>query len=145
MSTLSGKTLFITGASRGIGRAIALRAARDGANVAIAAKSSVPNPKLPGTIHSAPKRSIAAGGQALALQVRHPRGGPRAGGGGGHGRALRRHRYPGQQRQRDLAARRAGHADEALRPDAAGQRARQLPVRAGLPAAPAEVGRTRTS
>ena len=53
MTTLSGKTLFITGASRGIGLAIALRAARDGANVAIAAKSSVPNPKLPGTIHSA--------------------------------------------------------------------------------------------
>ena len=53
MSTLSGKTLFITGASRGIGLAIALRAARDGANIAIAAKSSVPNPKLPGTIHTA--------------------------------------------------------------------------------------------
>src|SRR5690606_3992135 len=53
MPTLQGKTLFITGASRGIGLAIALRAARDGANVAIAAKSAVPNPKLPGTIHSA--------------------------------------------------------------------------------------------
>ena len=53
MSTLAGKTLFITGASRGIGLAIALRAARDGANVAIAAKSDVANPKLPGTIHSA--------------------------------------------------------------------------------------------
>ena len=53
MSTLSGKTLFITGASRGIGLAIALRAARDGANIAIAAKSAVPNPKLPGTIHTA--------------------------------------------------------------------------------------------
>jgi len=53
MASLQGKTLFITGASRGIGLAIALRAARDGANIAIAAKSSVPNPKLPGTIHSA--------------------------------------------------------------------------------------------
>ncbi|MDQ3617165.1 MAG: NAD(P)-dependent oxidoreductase [Pseudomonadota bacterium] len=52
MQTLSGKTLFITGASRGIGRAIALRAARDGANIAIASKSVVANPKLPGTIHS---------------------------------------------------------------------------------------------
>ena len=50
MSSLRGKTLFITGASRGIGLAIALRAARDGANVVIAAKSDVPNPKLPGTI-----------------------------------------------------------------------------------------------
>src|SRR5690606_41955959 len=68
MSTLSGKTLFITGASRGIGRAIALRAARDGANVAIAAKSAVPNPKLPGTIHSVAEEVEAGGGRALALQ-----------------------------------------------------------------------------
>ena len=68
MSTLAGKTLFITGASRGIGLAIALRAARDGANVAIAAKSAVPNPKLPGTIHEAADAVRAAGGQALALK-----------------------------------------------------------------------------
>ena len=69
MSTLSGKTLFITGASRGIGLAIAERAARDGANIVIAAKSNVPNPKLPGTIHSAAASVQAAGGRALALQV----------------------------------------------------------------------------
>ena len=68
MSTLAGKTLFITGASRGIGLAIALRAARDGANVAIAAKSSVPNPKLAGTIHTAAEAVAAAGGQGLALK-----------------------------------------------------------------------------
>jgi citronellol/citronellal dehydrogenase len=68
MSTLSGKTLFITGASRGIGLAIALRAARDGANIAIAAKSSVPNPKLSGTIHTAAAEIEAAGGCALALK-----------------------------------------------------------------------------
>ena len=68
MSTLSGKTLFITGASRGIGLAIALRAARDGANIAIAAKSSVANPKLPGTIHTAAAEIEAAGGRALALK-----------------------------------------------------------------------------
>ena len=68
MTTLSGKTLFITGASRGIGRAIALRAARDGANIAIASKSSAPNPKLPGTIHSVAAEVEAAGGRALALQ-----------------------------------------------------------------------------
>ncbi|KAF1722998.1 SDR family oxidoreductase [Pseudoxanthomonas wuyuanensis] len=68
MATLHGKTLFITGASRGIGLAIALRAARDGANVAVAAKSSVPNPKLPGTIHSAAEAVAAAGGQGLALK-----------------------------------------------------------------------------
>jgi citronellol/citronellal dehydrogenase len=66
--TLQGKTLFITGASRGIGLAIALRAARDGANVVIAAKSGVPNPKLPGTIHTAAEAVRAAGGEALAIQ-----------------------------------------------------------------------------
>ena len=66
--SLKGQTLFITGASRGIGLAIALRAARDGANVVIAAKSSVPNPKLPGTIHSAAEAVVAAGGQALAVR-----------------------------------------------------------------------------
>ncbi|SEL63005.1 citronellol/citronellal dehydrogenase [Pseudoxanthomonas sp. GM95] len=68
MTSLSGKTLFITGASRGIGLAIALRAARDGANVAIAAKSAVPNPKLPGTIHTAAQAVNDAGGKGLALQ-----------------------------------------------------------------------------
>jgi citronellol/citronellal dehydrogenase len=67
-ATLAGKTLFITGASRGIGLAIALRAARDGANVVIAAKSNDPNPKLPGTIHSAAAEIEAAGGKALALK-----------------------------------------------------------------------------
>ena len=68
MSTLQGKTLFITGASRGIGLAIARRAARDGANVVIAAKSDVPNPKLSGTIHTAAEAVRDAGGQALALR-----------------------------------------------------------------------------
>jgi citronellol/citronellal dehydrogenase len=69
MTSLAGKTLFITGASRGIGLAIALRAARDGANIVIAAKSSVANPKLPGTIHSAAAEIEAAGGRALPLKV----------------------------------------------------------------------------
>jgi citronellol/citronellal dehydrogenase len=68
MTTLQGKTLFITGASRGIGLAIALRAARDGANVAIAAKSDVANPKLPGTIHTAAAAVDAAGGAGLAIK-----------------------------------------------------------------------------
>ena len=68
MQTLKGKTLFITGASRGIGLAIALRAARDGANIAIAAKSDVPNPKLPGTIQSAAAAVDAAGGHGLAIK-----------------------------------------------------------------------------
>jgi citronellol/citronellal dehydrogenase len=65
MTSLAGKTLFISGGSRGIGLAIALRAARDGANVAIAAKTAEPNPKLPGTIHSAAAEIEAAGGSAL--------------------------------------------------------------------------------
>jgi citronellol/citronellal dehydrogenase len=67
--SLKGKTLFITGASRGIGLAIALRAARDGANVAIAAKTDRPHPKLPGTIHSAAEEVEKAGGRALPLVV----------------------------------------------------------------------------
>ena len=68
MTSLRGKTLFITGASRGIGLAIARRAARDGANIVIAAKSSVDNPRLPGTIHSAAAEVEAAGGSALAVK-----------------------------------------------------------------------------
>ena len=64
---LRGKTLFVTGASRGIGLAIALRAARDGANIAIAAKTAEPNPKLPGTIFSAAEEIEKAGGRALPL------------------------------------------------------------------------------
>ncbi len=67
--TLKGKTLFITGASRGIGLAIARRAAADGANIVIAAKTTETNPKLPGTIHSAAEEIRASGGQALPLQV----------------------------------------------------------------------------
>ncbi|SDR62269.1 citronellol/citronellal dehydrogenase [Rhizobiales bacterium GAS113] len=66
---LAGRTLFITGASRGIGLAIALKCARDGANVAIAAKTTEPHPKLPGTIFSAAEEVKAAGGKALPLQV----------------------------------------------------------------------------
>ena len=65
--TLAGKTLFITGASRGIGLAIAIRAARDGANVAVAAKTAEPHKHLPGTIFSAAKDIEAAGGRALPL------------------------------------------------------------------------------
>ena len=67
--SLRAKTLFITGASRGIGKAIALRAARDGANIVVAAKTSEPNPRLPGTIHSAVEEIEKAGGKALACVV----------------------------------------------------------------------------
>jgi citronellol/citronellal dehydrogenase len=69
MSSLAGKTLFITGASRGIGLAIALRAARDGANIVIAAKTAEAHPKLPGTIYTAAAEIEAAGGKALPLVV----------------------------------------------------------------------------
>ena len=69
MADLRGKTLFITGASRGIGKAIGLRAAQDGANVVIAAKTAEPHPKLPGTIYTAAEEIEAAGGKALPLIV----------------------------------------------------------------------------
>ena len=65
--TLHGKTLFITGGSRGIGQAIAVRAAADGANVVLVAKTTEPNPKLPGTLYSAAEAVEAAGGQALPI------------------------------------------------------------------------------
>lgn len=69
MASLRGKTLFITGASRGIGEAIAVRAARDGANVALVAKTAEPNPKLPGTLFTAAAAVEKAGGRALPLQA----------------------------------------------------------------------------
>ena len=69
MGNLAGKTLFITGASRGIGKAIAMRAAADGANIVVVAKTIEPHPKLPGTIYSAVEEIQAAGGQALAVQT----------------------------------------------------------------------------
>jgi len=69
MSDLRGKTLFVTGASRGIGKAIALRAARDGANITIAAKTAEPHPRLPGTIYTAAEEIEEAGGKALPCVV----------------------------------------------------------------------------
>src|SRR4051794_23307018 len=67
MTGLRGKTIVMSGGSRGIGLAIALRAARDGANVALLAKTSAPHPRLEGTIHTAAEEIEAAGGQALAI------------------------------------------------------------------------------
>jgi citronellol/citronellal dehydrogenase len=69
MTDLRGKTMFVTGGSRGIGLAIALRAARDGANVAIAAKTTDPHPKLPGTIHTSAKAIDEAGGKGLGIMM----------------------------------------------------------------------------
>lgn len=69
MADLAGKTVFITGASRGIGREIALRCARDGANIVITGKTERPHPKLPGTIHTVAEEVGAAGGEALAIRL----------------------------------------------------------------------------
>ena len=130
--SLKGKTLFISGASRGIGLAIALRAARDGANVAIAAKTTDPHPKLPGTIYTAAAEIEKAGGTALPLvcDIRDEAAGRRRGE-AGRG-AVRRHRHPGQQRERHQPDRHARDTDEALRPDVRGERARHLSVLADL-------------
>lgn len=67
--SLQGKTIFITGATRGIGREIALRCARDGANIVVTGKSAEPHPRLPGTIHSVAKEVESAGGKALPIQL----------------------------------------------------------------------------
>ena len=67
MTTLKDKTLFITGSTRGIGKAIALRAAADGANIAVIGKTAQPHPKLPGTVFTAAEEIEAAGGKALPL------------------------------------------------------------------------------
>src|SRR4029078_4826959 len=110
MTSLKGKTRFISGASRGIGLAIALRAARDGANVAIAAKTTDAHPKLTRTIHTAAAAVEAARGHARAarpgggrdrgrgwaragLPGRRARRAPDRGRGGAHGRPLRRYRH----------------------------------------------------
>src|SRR3981189_2505566 len=72
MTSLKGKTLFVSGGSRGIGLAIALRAARDGANAALAAKTGGPHPKLKGTIYTAADEIRAAGGKALPIPCAIP-------------------------------------------------------------------------
>jgi len=69
VTSLKGKTVFITGATRGIGREIALRCARDGANIVVTGKTSEPHPKLSGTIHTVAREIVAAGGAALAVQL----------------------------------------------------------------------------
>ncbi len=137
MAGLAGKTLFITGASRGIGLAIALRAARDGANVAIVAKTEEPHPKLEGTIHTAAaeierreaRRCRSPATSASRSRSRAP---------SRDGRGLRRHRHLRQQRQRHLAHPDRKDDGEALRPDVRDQHARHLARHQGVPAAPAQ-------
>jgi citronellol/citronellal dehydrogenase len=117
MTTLAGKTLFITGGSRGIGREIALRAARDGANVAIAAKTAEPHPKLAGTIHTvaeeiggaAARRSRSSSTCATTNADREAI--ERA------AKDVRRHRHPREQRERHQPHAHAADARQALRPD----------------------------
>ena len=116
--SLAGKTLFMSGGSRGIGLAIALRAARDGANIVIAAKTADPDPRLEGTIHTAAAAIEAAGGKALPLVV-DIRDEERVKAAVAEAVArIRRHRYSHQQRQRHPTDRHARHARQALRPDA---------------------------
>ncbi len=124
--SLKGKTLFITGASRGIGLAIALRAARDGANIAIAAKTETPHPKLEGTIHTAAAEIEKAGGRALPLVVDVRDEDAVKSAIDENRRPFRRHRHRGEQRQRRVAHHGRGHRHEALRPDAGDQHARHL-------------------
>ncbi len=136
MATLKGKTVFITGSSRGIGKAIGLAAARDGANVVITGKSEVPNPKLPGTIQSRPRRSSAPEARrSRSSSTSGTRSRSSAAVARGRG-AVRRHRRAREQRERHLPRRHRRHAGEALRPHAPGERPRHLPRLAGLPAPP---------
>ena len=93
MPSLRGKTMFITGASRGIGKAIALRQARDGANIVIAAKTTEPHPKLAGTIFTAAEEIEAAGGKALPSGRRRPTRGASGRRRGPGSEEVRRHRY----------------------------------------------------
>ena len=142
--SLAGKTLFISGGSRGIGLAIAVRAARDGANVALIAKTAEPHPKLEGTVYTAAEAIEQAGGQALPIvgDIRDEEQVAAAVAAGG--RALRRHRHLRQQRERDQPRRHRGARDEALRPDAGHQHARHVRREQGVHPAPQARPRTRT-
>src|SRR6476660_5917451 len=104
MTTLAGRTILISGGSRGIGLAIATRAARDGANIALVAKTDRPDPRLAGTIHTAARALAGAGGRA-------------------DGGAVRRHRRRRQQRERPQPQPLGRPRPEALRPHAGRQRA----------------------
>ena len=143
---LAGRTMFISGGSRGIGLAIAMRAARDGANIALIAKTAEPHPKLPGTIHTAAAEIEEAGGTALTIvgDVRDDE--PVADGGRADGRAVRRHRPRREQRERDRPLPDRPDSNEALRPDAGHQRARHFPAHPSCASRTCKRGRaTRTS
>ena len=128
MNNLKGKTLFITGASRGIGKAIALRAAVDGANIVIAAKTTEPHPKLPGTIYSASEEIEEHGGQALPLVVDIRFEDQVQAAVDKTVDTFGRHRYSNQQCQRDQFDWYTADGNEALRPDASNQLAGYVPM-----------------
>ena len=118
--------MLISGGSRGIGLAIALRAAADGANVALVAKTAEPHPKLEGTVFTAAEEIEEAGGKALPIvgDIRDEESVADAV--AADRREVRRDRHLREQRQRDQPLRHRGHGHEALRPDAGHQRARHL-------------------
>ena len=124
--------MFISGASRGIGLAIAKRAAADGANIALIAKTAEPHPKLPGTVYTAAEELEEAGGQALPIvgDIRDERVG--RGGGGADRRAVRRHRHLREQRLGDQPRLDHRGAAQALRPDERHPGARHVRGVAGL-------------
>ena len=130
---LAGKTILMSGGSRGIGLAIALRAARDGANIALLAKTDTPHPKLEGTVHSAAEQIRAAGGKALPIvgDVRNDDDVTEAvlktAG------RVRRHRHRRQQRERHRPLALARPAGEEVRPHAGRQRPRHVHAHAAPP------------
>ena len=124
--TLAGKTMFISGASRGIGLAIAKRAAADGANIALIAKTAEPHPKLEGTVYTAAKELEEAGGQALPIVGDIRDGDSVAARGGQDRRAVRRHRHLREQRVGDQPRFDHRGAAQAVRPDERHPGARHL-------------------
>jgi NAD(P)-dependent dehydrogenase (short-subunit alcohol dehydrogenase family) len=111
---LEGKTVFISGASRGIGLAIAIRAARDGANVALIAKTAEPHPKLEGTVYMAARADQGGGRPRAADRRRYPRRGTGRAGRRADGRTFRRDRRLHQQRLGDQPVRHRGAGYQAL-------------------------------
>ena len=135
--SLKGKTILMSGGSRGIGLAIALRAAADGANVAIMAKTGTAHASLEGTVHTAAAQIEAAGGTGAGHRGGRAQRRGRARRRGADRRTLRRDRRGGQQRLRDRPVQDRRRVDEEVRPDDGHQRARHLPALQDRAAAPA--------
>ena len=140
MSTFTDRTLVVSGGSRGIGLAIALGAAKQGANVVLLAKTAEPHPKLPGTVYTAVADVEAAGGKGVAVvgDVRKEEDVQRAVDAAVEHFGGDRHRDQQRQRHRDRTDR--GTVRQEVRPDDGHQRPRHVPVDEGRAAAPAQVG-----